>query len=503
MLFLLLAAASTALQRNSTAPIQQRVWLSLGVSVDYLDRPRVDDTDPVTNSYRPPLLLLGLTRTFELLVPHLNPRLRVISVGIRGVGASDGTAEAADVRAFIDALSLRLVYLGGSFVANSVATHWPRVVSKLVTLSSCEGSLPSSQDGLFPPEVCSDRLRAFIPTIRSHLILPGVGNAIGQEAPAAVAEVINRFLLQEEEEEGANVSAVFGRAERVLPPPAFEREDAHAPLVLGGETAVRGGDGGGGGGGGDGGGFDKGVGGHNATAWGPVLSAENTRPSGIFPGTVHPSGVSSGTVYLSGIASVSAHPSGITSGSAHFSGISFGSVHPSGMFSGSVHPSGISSGSVHPTDIASGSAHPSGISSGKLHPSGIASGAAHPSGISSGSVHPSGISSGSVHPTDIAFGSAHPSGISSGSVHPSGNTSGSAHPSGISSPTAWLPSLSAGCSVPAASAAQSHFTCGLRLAIGFDFLLATEAFRCCTLSSPDCAMCHWGVAWSLGPRCCI
>lgn len=50
-----------------------------------------------------------------------------------------------------------------------------------------------------------------------------------------------------------------------------------------------------------------------------------------------------------------------------------------------------------------------------------------------------------------------------------------------------------------ADKAQHHFTAGLRLAIGFDFLRATEAFRQCALASPGCAMCHWGVAWTLGP----
>ena len=40
---------------------------------------------------------------------------------------------------------------------------------------------------------------------------------------------------------------------------------------------------------------------------------------------------------------------------------------------------------------------------------------------------------------------------------------------------------------------------GMRLALGFDFLRAREAFERCELLAPSCAMCHWGVGWSLGP----
>lgn len=66
----------------------------------------------------------------------------------------------------------------------------------------------------------------------------------------------------------------------------------------------------------------------------------------------------------------------------------------------------------------------------------------------------------------------------------------------------WEPSLDASCGLgerSPADAAQHHFTAGLRLALGFDFVRATEAFRHCALAAPGCAMCHWGVAWTLGP----
>jgi pimeloyl-ACP methyl ester carboxylesterase len=160
-----LAVTLATLQPAHNFSETARVRLSSGVSVEYLDRPAAiveGDVDATTASYRPPLLLLhgwpDSVRTFDLLIPHLNPRLRVIRVGLRGFGGSDGakgmppipsdaggfTIEqmAADVRAFIDALGLRMVYLGGvsmgSFVAHAVAAHWPRVVSKLVLVASCD-----------------------------------------------------------------------------------------------------------------------------------------------------------------------------------------------------------------------------------------------------------------------------------------------------------------------------------------------------------------------------
>jgi 3-oxoadipate enol-lactonase len=60
----------------------------------------------------------------------------------RGDGGFTIEQMAADVRAFIDALGLRTVYLLGvslgSFVAHAVAAHWPRVVNKLVLVASCD-----------------------------------------------------------------------------------------------------------------------------------------------------------------------------------------------------------------------------------------------------------------------------------------------------------------------------------------------------------------------------
>jgi tetratricopeptide (TPR) repeat protein len=48
--------------------------------------------------------------------------------------------------------------------------------------------------------------------------------------------------------------------------------------------------------------------------------------------------------------------------------------------------------------------------------------------------------------------------------------------------------------------AQRYFDQGLRLAFGFNHAEARRAFRAAQRHDPDCAMCHWGEAFVLGPN---
>jgi tetratricopeptide (TPR) repeat protein len=47
--------------------------------------------------------------------------------------------------------------------------------------------------------------------------------------------------------------------------------------------------------------------------------------------------------------------------------------------------------------------------------------------------------------------------------------------------------------------AQAYFDQGLRLAWGFGMAEAQRSFEAAIRQDPRCAMCHWGLAWSLGP----
>ena len=47
--------------------------------------------------------------------------------------------------------------------------------------------------------------------------------------------------------------------------------------------------------------------------------------------------------------------------------------------------------------------------------------------------------------------------------------------------------------------AQRYFDQGMRLTFGFGHPEARRAFREAVRIDPECAMCHWGLAWSLGP----
>lgn len=47
--------------------------------------------------------------------------------------------------------------------------------------------------------------------------------------------------------------------------------------------------------------------------------------------------------------------------------------------------------------------------------------------------------------------------------------------------------------------AQQYFDQGLRLTFGFGHPEARRSFREAIQRDPACAMCHWGLAWSLGP----
>uniref|UniRef100_A0A7S1X6B0 Tetratricopeptide repeat protein 38 n=1 Tax=Tetraselmis chuii TaxID=63592 RepID=A0A7S1X6B0_9CHLO len=50
-----------------------------------------------------------------------------------------------------------------------------------------------------------------------------------------------------------------------------------------------------------------------------------------------------------------------------------------------------------------------------------------------------------------------------------------------------------------APAAQAAFDLGLNMAFNFNQPLAREAFQRCVAADPECAMCHWGVAYAFGP----
>ncbi len=53
--------------------------------------------------------------------------------------------------------------------------------------------------------------------------------------------------------------------------------------------------------------------------------------------------------------------------------------------------------------------------------------------------------------------------------------------------------------VAASPSAQRYFDQGMRLTFGFGHPEAQRAFRAAVRQDPDCAMCWWGLAWSLGP----
>ncbi|MGB7248389.1 MAG: hypothetical protein WBC73_05575 [Phormidesmis sp.] len=48
--------------------------------------------------------------------------------------------------------------------------------------------------------------------------------------------------------------------------------------------------------------------------------------------------------------------------------------------------------------------------------------------------------------------------------------------------------------------AQRYFNQGLVLAYGFNHAEAVRSFQAATVADPDCAMCHWGLAYALGPN---
>jgi tetratricopeptide (TPR) repeat protein len=48
-------------------------------------------------------------------------------------------------------------------------------------------------------------------------------------------------------------------------------------------------------------------------------------------------------------------------------------------------------------------------------------------------------------------------------------------------------------------AAQAYFIQGMRLQYGFGVNEARRSFEVAIRQDPECAMCHWGLAWSLGP----
>lgn len=52
---------------------------------------------------------------------------------------------------------------------------------------------------------------------------------------------------------------------------------------------------------------------------------------------------------------------------------------------------------------------------------------------------------------------------------------------------------------PASPTVQRYFDQGMRLTFGFGHPEARRAFREAIRRDPGCAMCHWGLAWSLGP----
>src|SRR5829696_1986465 len=48
--------------------------------------------------------------------------------------------------------------------------------------------------------------------------------------------------------------------------------------------------------------------------------------------------------------------------------------------------------------------------------------------------------------------------------------------------------------------AQRYFDQGLRLTYGFNHEEAVRSFERAVQLDPDCAMCHWGIAYGLGPN---
>ena len=47
---------------------------------------------------------------------------------------------------------------------------------------------------------------------------------------------------------------------------------------------------------------------------------------------------------------------------------------------------------------------------------------------------------------------------------------------------------------------QKYFNQGLVLAYGFNHAESARSFREAAKQDPNCAICHWGVAWVLGPN---
>ena len=129
----------------------QRIALHSGVTVEYMEQGSILDG----NADATPVILIhgwpDSTSSYDLLRPLLSRRLRVFTVGLRGFGASDKPQGgysveqfAADVRSFLIAKTLRqVVVVGhsmGSIVAHALACKWPRLVSHLLLVDSCQSA---------------------------------------------------------------------------------------------------------------------------------------------------------------------------------------------------------------------------------------------------------------------------------------------------------------------------------------------------------------------------
>ena len=147
----LVTVAAAPVRRTSLDDPQRArgmVKLSNGLAVGYID---VGPRDG-----RPVVLIHGLTdnvRSWLPLVPHLDPRLRLILVDLRGHGRSAKPEccytrfdFAYDVKLLLDTLRVDAAdvigHSVGSIVAQTVAELWPERVRRVVLISSTGGAAP-------------------------------------------------------------------------------------------------------------------------------------------------------------------------------------------------------------------------------------------------------------------------------------------------------------------------------------------------------------------------
>ena len=150
-------AASASKAHDPYAMAKQTIELPNGITMAYAEYGATRGT--------PTILLHGYTnnsREWIPLLPHLDPRLRLILVDLRGHGASSKPEccymrldFAYDVMLLLDALHVQRANIVGqslgSLVAQTFAEFWPERVDRVILMSSTGGPAPPQELNAKPP----------------------------------------------------------------------------------------------------------------------------------------------------------------------------------------------------------------------------------------------------------------------------------------------------------------------------------------------------------------